>query len=67
MRKKAVDFICGLLMVAAFLGMFGAVGAFETDHISAGQCIVQAAACLMVCIGLGAFNALLMDAAEGSR
>ena len=64
MRKKLLDFICGLALLSAFLVAIGSVGAYELGSISGGECVVRFAAAAGVCIGLGCFNALLMDAAE---
>lgn len=58
--KKAIDFACGLLCFVCFLGVIGAVGAFETDAITGGQCIVRAAGFLLCLLLLGIGNATLM-------
>lgn len=64
MRKKVIDFVGGLMLVAAFLAMIGSVGAYELGNIEAGQCIVQAGKCLVVCVALVALNSALMERYE---
>ena len=64
MRKKVMDYIGCLMLLVAFLVAIGSVGAYELGSISGGECVVRFAAAAGVCIGLGCFNALLMDAAE---
>ena len=64
MRKKVIDFVGGMMLVAAFLAMIGSVGAYELDNIGGGQCIVQAGCCLVVCVALVALNSALMERVE---
>lgn len=64
MWKKVIDFVGGLMLVAAFLGIMGSVGAYEVGNIGGGQCIVQAGKCLVVCVALVALNSALMERVE---
>ena len=64
MRKKVIDFAAGLMLVAAFLGIMGSVGAYELGNIGGGQCIVQAGKYLVICVALVALNSALMERYE---
>lgn len=61
MKKKVLDFICGLLFVACAVGIFGSVGAWETDHISLLRALMQIVICFTVAAGLGMLNKDLME------
>lgn len=61
MKKKVLDFVCGLLFWFCVVGVFGSVGAWETDHISLFHALVQVAICFTLAAGLGMLNRDLME------
>lgn len=61
MKKKVLDFVCGLLFWFCVVGVFGSVGAWETDHISLFRALVQIIIYFGVAAGLGMLNKDLME------
>lgn len=64
-RKKALDFVFGLLLFGVFLiGFIGPIGGYEAGNVTGIQCIVRSGLSLVICIGIVSLNTMLMEAAK---
>lgn len=45
--KRIIDYIARMVFLACALGIFGAIGAWETDHITFLRAMLQ----VLVCVG----------------